>query len=323
MFKDFAAFTAAQPDPVVSYTRAGATVTSGAVGAAWTRPYVGFTPDRDSKFLAVGARVAGPAQATVGSEHLASQYFTNWQLETAIGAGTPTAYSPAREVQLTVVADRINRVVNPRMGVDLTTWVAGTNCTMVWASTPSFTSIPGVMRMIAIGNGASMVAGLSPANRVVAKEGDVVTASAGFRPNTTLRSVSMQIQWINSSFGVISTVQGTPVTEVASDWVRPSVTAQAPAGTIGFTYQFYVNTVVLGEEHFVDAVLVEKGAEVGTYFDGATGDDFIWGAAGADAAYSYYYENRLDRAEAIGRALRDSVPMGIGVKAAQFGVFTG
>lgn len=119
MFKDFAIYgvnpSNGQPltDPAVSYVRNGTDVTSGHIGAAWTRPLLTFTPDRDAKYLGVGARITSPDQATIGQEYNKAQYFTKWQLERAKSNGLPTTYGPAREVQIIVKPDLINLFPNP------------------------------------------------------------------------------------------------------------------------------------------------------------------------------------------------------------------
>jgi hypothetical protein len=325
MFKDFAIYVAgtdgATVDPQISYVRAGSELASGPVGSPWTRPHISFVPDRDGKYLSVAARVQSPATAAVGQENLNSQYFTKWQLERSLSTFLPRDYNPAREIQVVVKADRVNLVPNPSFEVNTTGWSPNANCTIARSTAQAYTGTASLeMTATALGN----MQAYHVNNRFPVTPGSTYTAQMRYRPNTTPRNVRVFIGWYTSAGAFISSSVGPLASEVSGEWVLATGTAVAPSNAASGVVFSYVDAAAAGEVHYIDAVMVEAGSEVGTYFDGTFGDDYIWENGGtAHNARSYYYENRLDRGEAIRRALIDGVPWGIGVGVAQFGVFTG
>jgi hypothetical protein len=326
MFKDFGAWTnsdgAMPPDPVLSYIRQGAQVTSGNVGGAWTRPYLSFVPDRDSKYLAIGARVMAPNQiAGAGLEHEQAQYFTKWQLERAQTSGIPRDYESARQVQVVVKPDRINLVVNPRLETAVTSWVGAGNCTVSRSTTLGY----GALLMVSTAAGG-MRASQDVAYRMPVRPKAVYTGQATFIPDVLApsRSVQVRFAWYDSNLQVISYTTGAYVTESAGEEVIATVTGTAPDNAVTAAFQPYVNGAGAAESHRVTYFVVEEGEVAGPYFDGASGDDYMWETGGAaHLSRSYFYENRLDRGEALLRTLWDTVPVGIGVGTPQFAVFTG
>lgn len=317
MFKDFAVYdNAGTPDPVVSYVRNGAEVTSGGVGNAWTRPYMTFVPDRDSAFLAIGARVQTPNQAVAGSEHLNAQYFTQWQLERAQASYLPRAYSPAREVQVVVKPDRLSLVVNPRGQVgnrpsaNSGTWVTTENVTVT--GHPS-----------AITVGTSVSPTVNTQNQIAS-----VFNVDGLGASTISRRGGV---WIKSSRGCNADayLEGdysgtTQITAVAADvWTWVVTKGHGVGSFIVIVRTTSGNALTTDSVQFAGAVAETTFPSNFTYFDGSMGDDYLWESGfTSTTGRSFYYENRLDRGEATTRVIRDAVPLGIGVGAAQFGVFT-
>lgn len=59
-------------------------------------------------------------------------------------------------------------------------------------------------------------------------------------------------------------------------------------------------------------------------FTGGSGDDYVWEKGKTPPnAKSFYYENRLERAEVLSRAVVDSVPLGLGISEPVFGIWQG
>lgn len=59
-------------------------------------------------------------------------------------------------------------------------------------------------------------------------------------------------------------------------------------------------------------ILVEEGTELGEYFDGSDGDDYLWEQGGVPGATrSYYYPDRVMRHYVLVRTLQENVAMGI------------
>jgi hypothetical protein len=327
VFKDFAVYgnnsQGVRVDPATGpYTRAGVSASSGGVGNAWVRQHITFVPDRDSTYLAPAFRVLSPNQSVTNSEHLNAQYFAKFQLERSklVSNGAPSAFSNAREVQVVVKPDRLNLVVNPRLATNTTSWAADTNCTIAQTTVSGVTG----MQMTATATAGSMSATLASANRFPVTAGVTYTGQASWVPvSAVTRQVRVQFAWYDSAGALLSSSLGTYATETTGQRVRTTVTATAPTSAATAAIQPYVASPAAAEVHHVSYFVVEKGTTAGTYFDGASGDDYLWETGGtAHAARSYYYENFLDRSEAVSRALLDAVPLGIGVGVAKYGVLT-
>jgi hypothetical protein len=341
MFKDFAAYRGTMTDPALTgFAWTGGAVASGGVGQPWTRPYVSFFPDHDAVFLGVGARVEGLTLASLDAEPDNSQYLTNWQLERApYSTWSPTAYSPAREVQVGVKPDRMNRMVNGGMelfanmapyGNMSTGWNlyqgASTGITLATHSTDGVTS--GVRAQL-VGATAVNTNGYLGMWKDAAINPGPAYVSADIRKNL----------WPVSGYDI--QVMVLPLTALGGSQVGPAFsalgTALAPVvnGKIQFEFEvpeganavrvliFAFSTGGTGQSlsFIVDSVFVDNGGPA-TYFDGTFGDDYVWeNSASAHTTRSFYYENRLDRMEAIRRATRDAIPLGIGVGEPKFGVW--
>lgn len=325
MFKDFAVYNNVNAiDPTVAYVRGGTEVTSGGVGNAWTRPHIAFIPDRDSKYLAIGAKVASLNLATVGSEHLNAQYFTQWQLERMPSDGLPRAFSPAREVQVVVKPDAINPVTNPSFETNTSGWITRSNASMSRVTTQAQQGAAS-LSFTAAAAAAMSVSTAQNASAMPITAGGTYSASVMTKAATTGRSVTVFYDWWTTAGSYISSPGGVAVTNTTTEWTKATITATAPpnAGRVSI----FVNVTgppAAGEVHYLDSVILGEGTTAPEYFDGSMGDDYIWEVGGtAHNTRSYYYENRLDRGEVIKRALQDAVPLGLGVGTAQFGVFTG
>jgi hypothetical protein len=69
-------------------------------------------------------------------------------------------------------------------------------------------------------------------------------------------------------------------------------------------------------------ILVEEGTEVGDYFDGNSGDDYLWEQGGTPGATrSYYYPDRTVRHEILTRTLAENVALGIPVADPVYALF--
>lgn len=79
-----------------------------------------------------------------------------------------------------------------------------------------------------------------------------------------------ELQWMTSGGSVISSVSGTNTSYAAGAWTRVSITATAPANT-AYVRLLGIPTVGggSGTTFYVDGILVEQSAALGTYFDGS------------------------------------------------------
>lgn len=320
MFKNF---TLNGADGDKAFTRNGAFATSGGVGQAWTRPYVSFVPDRDAKYMSVGARVVSMAQATAGQEHLNAQYLTNWQLERMPPTTTqPRAYSPPREVQVFVKPDRLNYVVNPTFATVTTGWAAGSGGAL------SRVSDGGNFVGEYVANGGGSDAVVTATTIAPTFPGETWTLSTDLRMMGQSTNYRIQLRWWTAASTYISdsSIVVTAANLSLTEYRRVSGTAVAPSNAAFVAARISPSTTLTNGNGFrFDRVVLEKTDEVLPYFDGSLGDDYLWetGKTANVNARSFYYEKRLDRGEAVKRAIRDAVPNGIGAGTAQFGVFVG
>lgn len=69
-----------------------------------------------------------------------------------------------------------------------------------------------------------------------------------------------------------------------------------------------------GSTYRVDQVLAEVGTVVGDYFDGDSGDEYLWEQNGTPGSCrSYFYEDRTNRHYLLVKTLQENVPMGVSV----------
>lgn len=100
---DFAVWPVGLKDPKDYYVHTAQSVTSGAVGGAWTRPHVTFVPHRNTRYIGVGSKWTGVPVPDPGAVGGPWNYLKKVQLETApVGATFPTPYTKAREVRVTL-----------------------------------------------------------------------------------------------------------------------------------------------------------------------------------------------------------------------------
>jgi len=175
---------------------------------------------------------------------------------------------------------RTNLSTNPTLGVDLVGWNVGSGTTTLTRDTTTFhTSI------------ASCKATKSSTGTTVPNHGflpvtigQTYTASAWLNiPAGTFSSFNpISIYWYNGATFLSSTSSGTTIpanTGNGGTWTRYSVTGTAPASTTQCVIVFNNGqSMNSGYAFYIDDVLFEQSATLGTYFDGSTA---------ADATYTY------------------------------------
>ena len=88
--------------------------------------------------------------------------------------------------------------------------------------------------------------------------------------SSTSRTARVNLEWRDAGGAVISTSNGSTVSTSATPgtYVRPTVTATAPANTVTVRIQLEITNAVNGDTHYWSAVLLEAAASAGNYFDG-------------------------------------------------------
>lgn len=102
--------------------------------------------------------------------------------------------------------------------------------------------------------------------------------------------------------------QGNVWTINGSNWA-----VQTTAVTLTAVVRFVLDSVGIGDVHYLDGVLCENVPGVGEYFDGATfAVDALWGGT-ADLSDSYYYRRRQIKQARLVQLLEDYIPSGANV----------
>lgn len=170
-----------------------------------------------------------------------------------------------------VAADRTNLVPNPSLEHGgLAHWSVGGNCALSVTSAQSFAGLR-TLQMTSQGTGsmsAESYAGAVTDDAIPVTAGATYTASAYFRAAATGRTVQVGIHWYTAAGAGINTTLGGGATDTTSGWTRASVSATAPANAAFAAVVPQVYSTAAFEAHYVDAVMMEPGASVGSYVDG-------------------------------------------------------
>jgi hypothetical protein len=117
-----------------------------------------------------------------------------------------------------------------------------------------------------------IVIGTAGTNRIRATSrpgitaGTTYAASAVMRPRSTVRNVAIEIAWLDSIGGVISTTAGTTTAEGAAPaWTVLTVSGAAPAGAISAGLQLRIDSAAVGEAHYADQMGLYLAALPATY----------------------------------------------------------
>lgn len=101
----------------------------------------------------------------------------------------------------------------------------------------------------------------------------------------------------------------------SGEWVRLGLTTTAPRGAQkAVVYLAYSDEPVETDEEtfYLGGVLIEKARTLGDYFDGDSGEDYLWRVGQtAGLTWSYYYESRSTRNYVMERTLRENLPLGV------------
>jgi hypothetical protein len=130
----------------------------------------------------------------------------------------------------------------------------------------------------------------------------------------TTETVTTKINWYDSSYTLISTVIGTPVSATAP-YSRPYVTGAAPTNAAYASAEINWSSVANSDVLYIDQALFENYGQVLAYFDGSGGpgdaSDFVWEGGSANAARSHYYKNKYAvQTRLFGSTLAAVLPLG-------------
>lgn len=144
-------------------------------------------------------------------------------------------------------------------------WANSVNATLVQSATQAADGTQS-LRMTAIAAG-DMAAVLAVSKTVV--PGQTYTGLAQFRSAVTGRQVQVGLQWRDAGDVILSTQYGNQLTDLTTAFTQVALSAVAPAGAVKLRLVVYVVGAVLGEQHYVDKMLLTKGV-ITSWTPGAT-----------------------------------------------------
>jgi hypothetical protein len=302
---DFAFFPATESDPAMAIAVAdnNGTVSAG-VGANWTRHFMTLYAPTDNvawkraAYAAVGLVYKSMPTGTV-------QHIDDVQWEIApIQNSVPSAYSPARSLDVWVRPTRLNHATNPSFEVDLTDWATvGGSLARITTDAVKGTACCAATSLTFGETVTHVVKTLTPGRRYTASVyirsmdgNDVGIQVNGARNETGIETSAMS--WESAPLGM----PGAP------DWRRLWVSFTANTVTASLQITSYGATSIR-----IDAAMVEEGNGLKPYFDGDSGlPDYVWELDGTPGkARSYYYKDKLNRHYALGKTLRENVQLGL------------
>lgn len=193
---------------------------------------------------------------------------------------------------------KANYSLNPSFETNTTSWANYTNATLAQSAAQALVGTQS-LRLTSIAAG-TMGAMTNP-NTTVAP-GETWTVSGWFRAATVARQVTIALEWKTAGGAFISVTNGVPViNDTTTGWVRVDATGIAP-DTAGLMQTDFVvlGAAGAGEQHYLDAVLIEKSPTVNAYYDGASDDDGLYtydwfGAANASVSVATPAPNKVYR----------------------------
>jgi hypothetical protein len=264
---------------------------------SWTRFSVSATAPSLAAYAVPYIKIASAVTSEI-------HYLDALQFEAASSA---TAFEDARQLHLTLLATRINEILNPNLYFPQTFWSVINGTITLSTSAEDILGVDGsITNSSEAGEIYAADAGLvtlnSSAMNVFANNDYtfsiyVAATDAGDVPTP----VTAQISWYDSSSSLISVVQGVPLTATRS-FVRPFATGTAPANAVTAVVSLTwtataAGSPTQGNQIVVDSALFEKSAFVNAYFDGSNGvaelSDLFWEGSSPNAARSHYYRNRF------------------------------
>lgn len=279
---------------------------------AVSRGYNGF--DKVT-YIGVGVKIEGVPS---GDNH----YLKMVQLEPADTSGLntyPTPYSQVREVQTIIHPDRLNLSGNPAFSLNATDWNANNH----GGDIERVADGDGWAGQVTIPSGADVNVKHTIESMVVGRRYTFSTHVYAPERNDVTFDVTGGELLASRSYAQSTTLRGDGGVHRNSPYKRIwcVFTATSPEVVINLNPTSLADT----PDVLITETLVEEGVSlvdaIGEYFDGDTGDDYLWEQGGnPGATRSYFYQNRAERAAAVRRILQANVPMGIGIAEPQYAV---
>lgn len=326
-FKDFVHYPYGGIDPAMAIIGPTSGSLTSAAAGSYNRQYGIFTAPADYPVSGGNLAWKRAAYASVGFKFAGMNYNKHQildavQLETVrLGAAGPSAYENAREVQAVIRPTRLNYAANPNMESGITGYHQVASASLAADSSFSWRGTQSLKVTVPAGatadSGASFrVSGLLP--------GRTYTMSAKVSVAIGCGDIA---PWSGTGTMQVHNTQWTQAANALDPddphWrtLHVTFTTAASSVSLGLNVLHGTMTPSTSSMFWVDGVLVEEGETVRDYFDGSTGDGYLWEATGVpNLTRSYYYQNRVERSFLVQTLLSENVPLGIAANAPKYAV---
>lgn len=290
----------------------------GNITSAWNRVFRTFYPPKKARYIVPKVQLTSVAN---GKSH----YLDSFQLEVLPVSATPvpTTFAHARQIKVRVNPTRLNLSWNPGFEVSAANLTNSAGTTI--ATDNNFAAFGSQSLKVSVPNTASAPVRINETNLIPVAEGEFLACSQyTWVPATLNRSYQLAIDFYTEGGALISTALSSDVIKYATSGVaaRPSIIAAVPAGATQarFSHAYTPVQPSAGTDVFyVDGVLIEKSREVGDWFNGGLGADYLWQQGGTPfLCPSYYYQDRVNRSYIVTRVLSENVPLGITVATPEY-----
>ena len=332
---DFSIWTPADMDPAVSYPAwSNAQASTGETG--WNRIYGVFGAPLQYD-AADGVLWSQAAYAAVGfdftsvpsaaQQSLSDVQFELMPLPLPGSTPAPSTWVPPRQVTAVVKPTRLNFCPNPSIEVSTAGWTS--IGTAVLSRDSSVTAVAGTyslkVTLHAPGDGCYIVIPeliygdtyiVSASVQGGAGLEDILMSCSGTSTSSAQQGIPYggdAILGIGYGQGPYGGIEADTADMPTGQWFLPNAvfTAQASTVTLSFT-SLAGSDISYPAEFWVDAVLVEAGETLGTYFDGSWGTDYSWETGGTSGlTRSYWYDRQEVSSGAVNDVLTQHTPLGI------------
>lgn len=337
---DFGIFELTDPDPAQTYAGWNSAGLATGTTGFYTRNWGVFIPPLD--YYASGNQKlwSRADKMSVGWQFASvlnngTVNITNVQTEvlpitTGFAQPYPSVYDPPRMIHTIIKPNRLNYVTNPSFETNITGWTAFGSASLA-RSTGVFLGniivIDDVQQASIASMNVTVNANGDGAETVLSNliAGDTYTVSAYLQAGAGLANISLTCDTGSTSiqatggtgygtgtygggtYGGVTT--GADLT--TGVWFRVSATFTASSDTVTLLITANAAADVVYPTHFwIDAVMLEPGSSLGTYFEGDFGSNYFWEGT-AELSRSYYYDQFKVKAQAVTNILEHHMPMGI------------
>jgi hypothetical protein len=195
-----------------------------------------------------------------------NNFFSDWafsQFSLAIDSpATPTvsAFFDSSSGAVTVtIFGRTNAMSPNQASLETNTdgWVAVSNCSISRSTAQASNGTASLA--VQSGSAGDMTASTTTATKFAVASNNKFSATAEFRADTTARSCSVGLIWLNAAGTAISTIFGTAESDSTSAWNECNVSGTAPATATHAQVIVKVASAGSSETHYVDKIAFHAG----------------------------------------------------------------